>query len=324
VILVRGCKDVELEAVTSPVNQPVTWQVRATENSESPPSITPEDGGRKAKLKTDKTGSFSVIATLNSSKVVWNVVFVWVKVDVSTSVVLTRDDRYADAGSSAIFTSFQSGTFPGLASSDQYALWAKVEKVELIGGGSAKSLGVDKVKLHILQNGIADSLTGNYSKGGTAREVPKGGLPVVDATDASSPFITIAGVTVDVQPDNTSAKRSITTGDSPAGAFPVKHKNDASQVLQSISGSNDFLTAIASTSDDAPNAIVVHAQLSWKANFKGKVDASGIYTSDGARTSADSRFALISEATGGQDACDAGYETFEPRFNGGTDTTWHP
>ena len=74
----------------------------------------------------------------------------------------------------------------------------------------------------------------------------------------------------------------------------------------------------------APNAIQVHAQTQWTADFSGTVSPAGVYTPNGARTIIDSPYTLISEATGGQDAAAANYETFEPRFNAGTTTRWTP
>ena len=113
------------------------------------------------------------------------------------------------------------------------------------------------------------------------------------------------------------------SGDSPAGAFTTSHQNTGKK-LTSISGVNAFETAVASVSDDAPNSIVVHAKTSWTADYAGNVSGAGKYTPTKAKVTADSTFALVSAASGGQDALDAGFETFEPRFNGGTDTTWNP
>ncbi len=87
---------------------------------------------------------------------------------------------------------------------------------------------------------------------------------------------------------------------------------------------NAFDTAVASVSDDAPNSIVVHAEAKWTADFSGSVAANGTYTPTTAAVTGDSKFALISDATGGQDARDAGFETFEPRFNGGATYRWTP
>jgi len=315
VILVRGCKDVELEAVTSPAGKPVKWEVKANENSDAPPTITPTDGGKKAKLKTNVHGSMSVIATLGSTKVIWNVVFVWVKVDVKSSVILSRNNKYADAGSGGGWTSFRSGQF----SAGQYPWEAKV-KIKVVGGGNTKKLGTDKVKLHLLHNGIQDTLTGHYAGGGTAAEKPKGGLPIRDSNGAGDPWMDNPAT---VTPDNVSFERELWTADAPAGSFPTAHKNTGS-ALQSITGVNGFRAAIASVSDDATNALMVHAKTEWSADFKGKVDAAGNYSPDGAKTTKGAAYELISSATGGQDAGDAGFETFEPRFNGGTDTTWTP
>jgi hypothetical protein len=320
-ILIRGSKDLQLEATTVPAGVPVKWSVKPNENSESAPAITPAEG-IKATLKTDKAGSFSVIGELWGSKIVWNVVFAWVKVDPATSVITTSDTFFADGGSTGGSTSFKSGDFP----TAKYAWQGKV-KMEVFGGGTDKKLGVGKVRIHVLQNGITDTLTGNYKDGGTCLEVPKGGVPVVDATNASSPFITSprAGK---ITPDNSSITdaskdREYWSGDSPAGGFLTAHKNTG-KPLQSITGINEFLTAVASTSADAPDEIMVHAQTKWSADFKGDVNASGVYTPNGAKVAKDASFALISDPTGGQDACDAGFETFEPRFNGGTDFTWTP
>ena len=317
-ILVRGCKKVVLEAVTVPSNEPVTWHVKPNQNTDSPPAITPTDGGKKAELKTNVHGSFSVIATLDGSKVVWNVVFVWVKVDVRSSNIKRRNNKYADAGSGGGATSFQSGQF----SAGQYP-WEAEVKVKVVGGGSSKTLGTSKVKLHILQNGVADTLTGHYAPppaGAFAKEVPIGGLPIRDSNGSANPWMDNPTT---IKPNNTGFRRTVWTGDSPAGGFPSRHQNTGT-ALQRISGINGFVAAIASVSDDAPTALMVHAKTAWSANFSGTVNAAGVYTPSGALTKVEKSFHLISPSTGGQDARDAGFETFEPRFNGGTNTNWNP
>lgn len=305
VILVRGCLDVELSVETNPPGKPVKWKVKPNENSESAPTITPAEG-QKAKLKTDKTGSFSVIATLGSSKVVWNVVFVWVKVDVASTTVTTRDNKYAPSGTGGV----KSGGF----SAGNYAWESKVD-VKLKGGGTDGSIGIDKIEVHVLQNGVTDTLTGHYDGGGTASETVTGGLPVVDSTANSSdspysPFITnpVAGK---ITPNQTDKDRRVWTGDSPAGGFPVTHSG---KKLKSISGVNGFRTAVAATSTEAPTEIVVHADIKWTADYSGDINAAGVYSPNGAKTTSDAKYALISEATGGQDAFDAGMETFPPIF----------
>jgi hypothetical protein len=310
VVLVRGCHMVHLKAVTTPANEPVTWVVKANQNTGTAPTLTPTDGGRSATLTTDKTGSFSVIGTLQACKRVWNVVFVWVNVDVSTATVTKNSTFFADAGSTATSSSFKSGDFP----SAKYAWQGKV-KLKMVGGGSDSKMGIDKVKVQILQNGILDTLSGNYDGPTKWTEVPKGGVPVLDATDVSSPFITnpIAGK---VTP-TTGVDREWWSGDSPAGGFPTTYKTTP-KALKTISGVNKFVTAVASVSDDAANSIVVHAKATWTADFSGSF-AGGVYVKTTAAVSGDATFALISDSTGGQDAQDANIETFPPVFNDGTD-----
>lgn len=318
-ILVRGCHPVDLEAVTDRVNQPVTWTVVPNENTDSPPPITIMDGGRKATLRSNVHGSFSVIATLNDSKVVWNVVFVWVKVDVSTTVVTTRD-LYVDSGAHPTFTRFRSGQFTA-----GNFTWEAQVNVKVVGGGNSKRLGTDKVKVHVLQNGVADTLTGHYAPppaGATALEVPIGGMPIVDSNGGTTPVLTNAN-SVQVTPNNTAFERTVWTGDSPAGSFPQVHQNTATR-LQSISGINGFQTTIAGVSDEALNSFVVHARIAWRADYSGTVSAAGRYTASTANTTSDAAYVLVSAGTGGQDAADANMETFQPRFNQGTNTTWTP
>lgn len=330
VILVRCNKEVKLSVDTTPADQPVTWTVEANKNAAlksikgSPPTITPTDGGKKATLKCDKPGSFSVTAQLGASKKIWNVVFVWVSVQPKTTNNKRRNKLFKDNGSGAGWTGYESGKF----AANKFAFEGSV-KVRLVGGGDDKKLGVDRIELHILQNGVGDSLTGNYEGGHTALEVPKGGLPVVDSNDASQPFVWVPSC-FKITPNQTAVNRKIWTGDSPTGANDRFHQNHPTKKLISITGSNDFRIGIASTSKDAKGPVIVHAKTDWSANFKGKVDygkpagAVGKYKRNGARVTKQARYHLISSATGGQDACDAGFEVMQPRFNQGTNTTWSP
>jgi hypothetical protein len=323
VALVRGCNEVQLQAVTTPPDMPVDWSVKPNENDESAPTITPIGMGQKATLKTDKQGSFSVIATSGASKIVWNVVFVWVKVDPASSIKTTRD-LYKDAGSNATFASFESGEFLPAKFT-----WEASVKVKLIGGGKDKTLGIDEIRLGVLQNGVKDTLTGHYSKGGTCLEVPHGGLPVVDSNgDADISPLLINPDSFSITPDNTSDTRTVWTGDSPTGAFDVWHR-DGKEFLTSVSGVNGFETAVASFSTNARGALCLHAKMAWEADYLGKISYPPPkkithYTANGAHTKSQAEFVLISEATGGQDAQEAGFETFEPRFNAGTDKKFTP
>lgn len=317
VVLVRGGHSVSLTATTQPADQPVTWQVAPNENTHEAPSITPTHGGKRALLGSTRTGSFAVIASSGPSKVVWNVIFVSVEVQPETTKVTKRNNYVNGPAPGLVF--FKSGEF----APNQYA-WEATVEVKLVGGGTNNKMGIDKIELKVLQNGVADTLTAHYAgpPAGTAREKPKGGLPVLDANDVSSPTLLESIPAVTVTP-HTGPKRKVWTGDSPTGAFPATHI-PTGKPATSISGINGFSTAIVSTSKDAPTEYVLHAYTGWQAHFDGTADATGQYTPHGAHTSADTRYQLDCPDIGGRDACNAGFETFPPLFNTGTDTEWKP
>jgi hypothetical protein len=330
VILVRGCNDIDLEAITAP-SGPVTWEVKPNQNTNTAPAITPVDGGRKAKLKTGQTGSFSVVASVGPSRIIWNVVFVSVEIDVTKSIVLTPPGLYGDGGnpktsSGKTSCSFHSGDF---GKAGQFTFQLNVTQIKLVGGGSKGDLGIDQVQLHYIQNGVTDTLQGNYAGGGTANEKTKSSLPVCDSNgDPTADPTADAASMFTVTPDQVSASRDVQMGDSPGGAFIRVHPK-TKNFLSSISGINGFRTAIASTSDAAPDAFVVHADIKWQAHFDGTVNTdptqNATYTANGAKTTSDAQMALISADTGGQDAGEAGFELFPIRFNnGGTTISFTP
>ena len=328
-ILIQGCKDVDLEAVISaPTN--VTWTIAPTENTNPAPAITPVAGtpnNTKAKLSSAQGGSFSVTASNGTSKVIWNVVFVSVKIALDKAPpVDLRKSGYSDGSfskanptSNVNFTIFKSGLFkPG-----EYAFEAFLPEIKLVGGGTDGKLGIAKIDLHYLQNGDGDSLTAHYEGGKTAREVVQdaGGntvaFPVTDSVDDAdeSPFAddprTFSIKTIS---DDT---RSWRVGDSPGGSCPHFHKGKRAE---SITGTNEFHAAVASNSQDAPDTIVVHADTKWVAHYDGTIStgAVGTYTPNGADTTGDASMTLVAPATNGKDAADAGFELFEPRFNHGS------
>ena len=322
VLLVQGCNDVELEAsISAPAD--VTWSVAPVENTNPAPAITPDAASKnltKATLSSAQGGSFSVTASIGASKVVWNVVFVSVIVHADTSSSTTLDNGYVDGGSDATDTSFKSGEFKA----GQFAWAGSVKKIDLVGGGTSKTLGLDRVRLGYLQNGPDDTLTGNYRGGSTLTEQPfppGPGLPAFPVTDSNgdanntNPAVDPGLV---VKPDQETSPRSWDGGDSPAGGFPRFHNG---HILETISGANFFRAAVASFSVEAPDAIVVHAENNWNANYSGAVATTGkigTYTANGAHTTAGKRFTLIAPATNGTDAGKANFDTFEPRFNNGT------
>ena len=336
-ILVQGCKDVDLDAVISAPSD-VTWTVTPTDNTNPAPTITPVAGSvnnTKAKLSSAQGGSFSVIASIGSSRVVWNVVFVSVKVNVSNAVIDLRAAQYVDGfirtgtpanpqfPSDANTTRFTSGQFnPG-----QFCWELFIPEIKLIGGGTDGKLGIDQIVTHYLQNIVGDSLSGNYQGGAVALEAPQDStgtvvaFPIIDSNgDADATPNADVSVTIT---NPTSDTRSWRAGDAPEGLFPRVHNG---KLLQTITGSIDFRASVASTCVDAPNSIIVHAEMLWQAHYDATVATTGPagkFTANGARTTGDRAVSLVSAATNGKDAADAGYEVFEPRYNNGRATIFH-
>jgi hypothetical protein len=342
VTLIRGGGDHVDLAVTMSAKVSPTWDLSANDNPTTPtlPTLTPSADGQSATLSTDQGGAFSVTVSFGDSKVVWNVVFVWVDVDTDTSVIrLSGADatHYIDGtpktgphrNDNLFAASVASGDF-----TSNYAMFYNVW-VRLHGGGKAGDVGLDNVRIQYIQEGVADTLTGNYNNGGIINEVPDGGIPVVDTNGgkpigwkgpfslpgtANSPFVWVPG-SVLVVPDQLAAARRLVGLDSPAGSFDNTHtfKGSAkSDKINAITGRNDFMVGVASISTDAPNMIVVHATFSWQADFAGTVAIAGgrsTYTATTAQTTGDTTFALVSPDTGGQPVDDAGFELMHGRFN---------
>jgi len=355
IVIVRGSNDITLTATTNPAGKAVDWKVKLNENKGDLPTITPAADGKSATLKCDKTGSFSVIAADGESKIIWNVVFVHVKVDTASSVVNLRNTGYADNNGGANFVSVRSG--PSSFAVGTGAMEATVE-VKLVGGGSDAKLGTDKIDLHILQSGVADTFTGSFigpppAAGGTpvtgsGVETPPN-LPIVDAngpgggapsppnsplivdTPNAPPIIWIAPGSFQLT-NLGNQKFKVGTLDSPVCTIRKQHGGTPPKAasLRTVSGINGFRVAVCATSQNAVNNLVVQADLRWQADFSGNVTypagtpaapalvpnatvGTWVGTTNG--TTGGSKWSLISDATGGQDAAAAGFRITGPRFN---------
>ncbi len=295
IVLVRGCNDVTLTVTTDPAGNKSDWRVKLNENSGAVPKITPSADGKKATLKTDKTGSFQVIAADGESKIIWNVVCVHAKVLLNTTVINVQN-LYVNSGSNANFTGATSGQF----ATGNAAFESRVD-VELIGGGADKKLGTDQIDLHNFQNGTADTAAGNYTGPAVAANpgVPVVGqgletppnMPVLDSngpgagqpnppncplipdTSNAPPTIWFGASSTITQLGN--QKVRVATLDSPALSFARRHQGAGAAAkvafLRTITGGFTFRTAVAATSRHAVNNIVVTADVSWTATYDGNV-----------------------------------------------------
>jgi hypothetical protein len=332
-VLVEGCNPVEFEATTQPLGLPVSWSIEPNENTSDAPLLTKLAGGRRARMATDRIGSFSVIATLGTSFVVFNLVLVGVKVDAKSTLVVTRNDRFADNGSHSTRTRFRSGDFGATLALGQLP-WNLTVTATLVGGGTDGTLGVRFIRMQCIQNCELDDLTGVYAAG-IGVELPDGGIPALDANSTASPYM-VSPKTILITPSakltDKDTVRHVAVGDAPAGGFPNVHAHakvpKGPNQLHEIAGSNQFLTAICSVSDLADTAIVVHAIIRWQTHYDGSVKYTsagvGVYTPTKARTTGDARVTLVANASNGCDPAVIGIETFPPDFNTGLAVKWTP
>lgn len=324
VVLVCASREIALEAATTPPGTPVDrWEVLPPRSPQ--PTISPTSDVR-ATMTTDIPGAWTIRATAGGCfKTEWDIVLVHVRV-APGALIQTHQD-YGDNGSGAFTTRFKSAVSDNVSPrKGNAAVSAEVEV--LLEGGSP--IDHDKVKVHVLQNADVDTLQGTYQSGATVderivRPAPRmgtSGPPVLDCLDAlSDPPATpwLSPPDTSVVPQGGS-KRRVSIFDSPDGSFLSRHTpppglaptHPAGAPLSRVDGIIRFKTAIASVSDDAPNAITVHAEMSWTLDFAGSVGATGVYTPVGAQTTAASDFTPIDP---GLDAGTAGFETFGPQFN---------
>jgi hypothetical protein len=236
--------------------------------------------------------------------------------------------HFEDNGSTASDVKFRSGKFE-IANPGQFAFNVLVD-VRLDAGPNADPALINDVAIFFLQNGTADDLRSEYTDGSVIREVfkdPAMKFPVVDSNGKTAdyfgplcltePPFTIAALQTKVVRDDGDFK-VLLFGDSPDGSFPARTLKG---VVDHIRGQNDFKLAVASICRSSRNCVVVHAELTWTANFDGRVegakDGKTKYVREGAFskiTTPDRKFQPVSPATGGQNARDAKYELFAPKF----------
>jgi hypothetical protein len=348
VVLVRCDLEVELEAITDPPGQPVTWAVAANQSPGTPPAISPIAGGTKANLKLDQAGSFSASAAIGGSTILWNFVVVGLAVEVA-NVKPNLRDTFVDA---AIFLKTHAnpqgfhipkdffGVCVGEFAFGSHA-WDSQLTVRYTGGGPKGDVGLAKVNPWYSQNITSSDVRGVYDGGAKGfnalanalKSMPKildvggpagsGPGPVVGVTSLMTPQwpVTTAPGMVNVSPlDPATNSRVIKMGDSPSsGAFEKTIRNPSTlktQDITHIDGFTKFMAAVVSWSEDAPNVVVLHATSEWLAYYQGHIAFPFVgddhYVKDFAKMTEVTPWALVGAASGGMDAGNAGFEIFGP------------
>ncbi|HEY3242219.1 MAG TPA: carboxypeptidase-like regulatory domain-containing protein [Phycisphaerae bacterium] len=306
-VLVRNCRDIELELTTvkPAALTDFAWEPELNPGSTKPlPVMTPS--GKKAKLATDASGGYAVRGSVGDAAVFWNLVLVEIKIKRSQ---IRRNQRNFNDRSAAGLLVVGSGPAAFNVNAPATCGMYSRANIELTAGGEASlDKFCDRVHagiVNVLQNTTAQA---NYASGGRERErVPTvSGLPnpvvnpataVVDlgspVLDRGGPAGTRAtgGATIFLSqtrstPANTT-KRLVETCDNPAVVFsavrpvfvpppapppaPPPPPPPPPDLCTSNSGVNAFTIFLVAYSDDANFTYVAFGSGVWTVDYSGNV-----------------------------------------------------
>jgi type VI secretion system secreted protein VgrG len=214
VTVIRGSGELDLKAITTPKDVPMTWFVeRAADDLAALPGVASHaqaPGGRDGRrLRLDATGSFHVHGFVDcdgDGKRGKEDVGLILNVNIVEATVLPgaqnnrqpmRDSQFSSARSTATHLVVDSGlgVAPAVGYRDPtFLLHAQSAKlgVRLLGGGPDGRRGLREVGLGFLQVASADTFRGTYADGRTVREVLARDAatpdPIVGGAFATMPF----------------------------------------------------------------------------------------------------------------------------------------
>lgn len=334
-VVVRNCADIELEADTDPPNQAdVVWTVEPNPGPASPaPGLT--SSGTKATLKTDAGGGYAVTASLDGTKVIWNLVIVDVKVN---SFAIQRNGANFTDRSSAAQVFVSSGIFD-ITQPAKCAMYTKAEISLFAGGDPSLDAFCDKVHVGIVNNLLEESAAAQYQRGGREREritsVPIAVQPVVDPAvnliDLGFPILdrggdpatrATGGDTIFLRSTQSTPPsgldRVVESCDSPAVSFDPRQPRfnaPARRRILTVSGTNGFKIYLVAFSDDANFSYVAFGHAPWTADYSGRVRfPGGGNPPRWTKTTAGVRGSGLATIRHGQEAKAASCEVCRPTF----------
>jgi len=344
ITITKGCGDLKLNATVAPAGVTVSWTVERASDDASGLSGTPvhavDGANTKHKITADAAGSFHVSAFIDCNGngkrdpdegaiiLNLNIVDIEVIAGAANNKIIKRTTHFNSTSSSASYLVVHSGSTGGVAPGvnasytdaefTKHPLAIKLV-VKLIGGGSDKRRGTDKVRLGFIQTTTADSVKGTYSDGRTLKEVIaqnaaladpiKSGSPTMlafpvrdtrgSANSGSGPYIISSS---DMEKSNIvggGLKRVVRFVDPPGIVLPKKHPVTTSN-LKTISGTNDFQAFVSAYSKDFDENYVVIASATWSIGYGTYTTITG-WSNTGAAITAASTMTTYSPPKKGKD-----------------------
>ena len=251
----------------------------------------------RATLQTNSSGSFNIIAYCDGAgtgdwhagKILRVLNLVLVKFIVVTSGVSVESSYFHAIEVDSNDIRVDSGGAEADHAFEYYC------DVIMVGGGTAATLGLSKIRIGSIGNGVGDSFKVKYGNGATppyGEEVLKSGLafPLLDVghdvvnpgTGGSTAFR--GGPVVPLAPPLLGEAYRIINSDSPKVDFSNASPFASHPQGTSTDGSNDFRDYPGAYSEDWDKQYVVWGRVVWSAQFKftGSMGPSGpIWTNNG-------------------------------------------
>jgi hypothetical protein len=211
-----------------------------------------------------------------------------------TQSVVTPSSAHFAVNDNGNNTSISSGDF-----NNNPAMDAK-DTIQVLGGGADGMIGVAKIHVGWVQNGVGDSFKATYSDNTTEIEtIAPDQFPILDCTYAPAGANSIymlpplGGVPASPGPTRDPVvgadpaggqDRTVEFCDSPVCSAPDVSPSNAQ--LQSTTGSNDFKTYLSAYSDDYTNWYGAYAEIDWSAVFNVTTNAAGVRQNNGSSATA--------------------------------------
>jgi hypothetical protein len=276
VVAARSSTIIRLQATTEPEGAPVIWTI---EGGGAAPTLAPD--GASARLFTNGTGGFSVVATVGATSCCFNIILV--AVTLRSTRVLRSCANFATERPEEGQVGAASGAFD-LDHPGRSAMWTEV--IADLDAGGHPVLG--KIHVGIVNNMREVTTLARYGDGVEPLEqhIVHRDLETGDRTRLEGPILDCPGVNAhagrDVgggsiflshcreTPSHGGRRRTVIACDSPGVFFPEVH---AGRTITAIEGRCVFRMFIAVYSTDLPFCYAIYGHADWSVLFDGAMDS---------------------------------------------------